>query len=367
MLPENWAVKPDRGTTVTRHNSSGKEIPSQQFNFSNVAEKILVTGGTGFVGAYIIRQLVEKGYAVRAIRRSNRLPFFVPAVTFEQVEWVDGDVLDVVAVDEAMQGVDTVIHGAAVVSFIPSERARMYQVNVEGTANLVNLALENGIRRFVYVSSVSALGRRTDGGVVNEEHKWEDNKLTSHYSRSKFRAEMEVWRAVSEGLNAVILNPSTVLGFGDWTTGSSAIFRNVYREFPWFPSGTNGFVDVEDVAAAAVRLMESNISEHRFLISGDNWPFRKLMDTIADGFQKRKPVRTANPLLLAMAWRMEKIRSGMTGIKPLVTRESVRVASSQTFFDNSKFLRAFPDFRFTPLEETIRKACEKYLAFSAKK
>jgi len=322
--------------------------------------KILITGGTGFLGAYIIKHLIEKNYAVRANRRSNKLPSFIPAAIFDKVEWVEGDVLDVVSLEDAMEGIDTVIHSAAIVSFNPEEKNQMYKVNVEGTANVVNVALEKNIQRFVHISSVAALGRKADGGHVNEDKKWEDTKANTHYAKTKYKAELEVWRGISEGLNAVILNPSTILGYGDWNQSSSAIFKRIYEEFKWYTPGVNGFVDVEDVAAATVLLMESNISEERFIINGENWPFRKLMDTMADAFGKKRPVRQTTPFILGIAWRMERLRSLVTGNKPVLTRESAKVAHSKTYFENEKFLKAFPQFSFTPLERTIRSACEKY-------
>lgn len=323
---------------------------------------ILVTGGTGFLGSYIIKALVEKNYAVRAIRRSHHLPAYIPPGILDKVEWVEGDVLDVVSLEDSMEGVDAVIHSAAIVSFSDREHKKMYQVNVDGTANTVNMALEKNVRRFVHISSIAAIGRNTHGGQVNEEKKWEDNRLTTHYAKSKYKSELEVWRGISEGLNAVILNPSTILGYGDWSTGSSAIFKNVYKEFKWYTSGINGFVDVEDVAAAAILLMESDITGNRFIINGDNWPFRKLMDTMAGCFGKKLPSREATAFMLNIGWRFEKIKSLLTGRKPLLTRESAKVATSQTWFDNAKFLAAFPGFPFTPLEKTIQKACAKYTA-----
>jgi nucleoside-diphosphate-sugar epimerase len=328
---------------------------------------ILVTGGTGFLGSYIIKHLVEKGYAVRAIRRSNKVPSWIPKEIFDNtstgsVEWVEGDVLDVVALEEAMEGVDAVIHSAAVVSFVKKERSNMYQVNVEGTANVVNMMLEKNIRRLVHISSVAALGRTNSGGHVNEEKKWEESKVNTRYGRSKYKGELQVWRGIGEGLEAVILNPSTILGYGDWNNGSCAIFKNVFEEFKWFVSGINGFVDVEDVAKAAVQLMESTISEQRFIVNGDNWPFKKIQETIADGFQKKHPTRQTTPFLMSMAWRLERIKSIFTGKKPLLTKESARVAQSQTLFENDKILKTLPGFSFTTLEITIKKACEKYIS-----
>jgi nucleoside-diphosphate-sugar epimerase len=222
------------------------------------------------------------------------------------------------------------------------------------------MALENDVRRLIHISSVAALGRTTNGGHVNEEKKWEESKANTHYGKSKFKAELQVWRGISEGLEAVILNPSTILGYGDWHSSSCAIFRQVNDGFKWYTPGINGFVDVEDVAKVAIQIMESTINEERFIVSGDTWPFKKLQDTIADGFGKKRPQKQTTPFLMAIAWRLEKVKSFFTGKKPLLTKESARVAQSQTWFENDKILKALPGFSFTPLEETIKKACEKY-------
>ena len=165
-----------------------------------MSTKILVTGGTGFLGSYIIKELVEKNFRVRAIRRSNKLPAYIPKEIFDKVEWVDGDILDVISLEEAMEGIDTVIHAAAIVSFVKKDREQMYRVNVEGTANVVNMALEKNVRRLIHISSVAALGRTTTGGSVNEEKKWEESKVNTHYAKSKYKGELEVWRGISEGL-----------------------------------------------------------------------------------------------------------------------------------------------------------------------
>jgi nucleoside-diphosphate-sugar epimerase len=197
-------------------------------------KSVFITGGTGFIGTYIIRNLVEKGYAVRAIRRSNKLPFYIPEKTWTNVQWVDGDILDVVSLSDAMYGADAVIHSAAIVSFSKKERHEMYHVNVEGTANIVNAAVENKIKRFLHISSVAALGRTTRTETVTEQKKWEENKSNTHYAISKHHAELHVWRGFAEGLEGVVINPSTVLGYGDWHQSSCAIFKNAYREFPWY-------------------------------------------------------------------------------------------------------------------------------------
>jgi nucleoside-diphosphate-sugar epimerase len=323
---------------------------------------ILVTGGTGFLGAYILQDLIGKGHRVRALRRSHKLPFFLPEAVVQQVEWVDGDVLDIISLHDAMEGVDAVIHSAAVVSFAREDRKRMYQVNVEGTANIVNAAIDCGVRRLLHVSSVAALGRTTKVETVTEEKKWEDNRNNTHYARSKHQAEMHVWRGFAEGLDGVIINPGTILGYGNWHQSSCAIFRNAYREFPWYTKGTNGFVGVKDVAKAAVELLVSDINHKRFIVNAENWSFQRLFDTLADRFHKKRPHREATKTLGAFAWRLEKVRAAISGSKPLLTRETARVAHSLTSFDNGQLLKALPHFHFTPLEDVIAEACRQYEA-----
>jgi dihydroflavonol-4-reductase len=328
----------------------------------NQTGKVLVTGGTGFLGAYILKNLIEKGFTVRATRRSAALPFFIPSEILEKVEWVDADVLDVVSLEDALEGVWAVIHAAAIVSFDRKDRDKMYQVNVEGTANVVNCAVESGVKRLIHVSSVAALGRTSRKEMVTEEKKWEDNSSNTHYAISKHHAEMHVYRGFAEGLEGVVINPSTILGYGNWHQSSCAIFKNAYKGFNWYTKGINGFVGVEDVAEATVQLLESDISQERYILNAENWPFQKLFNTIADNFGKPRPAREATKAMGELAWRMESMKAMLTGSKPLLTRETAKVAQSQTSFDNSALCAALPGFSFTPLETVIANSCEKYKA-----
>ena len=322
---------------------------------------MLVTGGTGFLGAYILKNLVEKNIAVRVIRRFAKTPYFIPKNIINKIEWVEGDILDVGSLEDAMRGVDGVIHSAAYVSFFKKERSRMYQVNVEGTCNVVNIAIEQNIPRFLHVSSVAAIGRKTKAEIATEDKKWEDDKANTHYAISKHKAELEVWRGFAEGLNGAIINPSTILGYGDWHTSSCAIFKTAYKEFPWYTTGVNGFVGVEDVAEAVVQLFFSNIRDKRFIATTDNISFQQLFNWIAENFGKRKPHREATPVLAELAWRMEALKSFLTGKKPLLTKETASVSQNKTKFDNGALLKELPGFSYTPLESVIKKACEKYL------
>jgi nucleoside-diphosphate-sugar epimerase len=322
--------------------------------------RVLVTGGTGFLGAYIIHQLVDEGWSVRAIRRNNNLPAFIPAAILEKVEWVTGDIEDIIGLTENMEGMDAIVHSAAKVSFSRRDRGELYHTNIEGTANVVNAALELGIRRFVHVSSVAALGRTGNGEKVTETKPWEESKWNTRYAISKFRGEVEVWRGIGEGLPAAIVNPSTILGFGDWDHSSCTLFRSAWREFPWYTEGINGFVDVKDVARAVTALLDSDIVGERYILNSENWTFRHLFESMAAGFGKKPPTREATPFLAGIAWRIERIKSLFSGKPSILSRESARVAQSLTYFDNGKILDQLPGFQFTPLEKTIKDACEAY-------
>lgn len=317
---------------------------------------ILVTGATGLVGGHLLRRLVASGHKVRAIYRS-----VIPESDIsKQVEWVKADILDVIALEEAMQGVHQVYHCAAVVSFNPDQKKQLHHVNTEGTANVVNAALEANVQKLIFMSSVAALGRIREDVAIDETMNWTPETSNSEYGKSKYMAEMEVWRAIGEGLNAVIVNPVIILGAGDWNSGSSAIFKSAYDEFPWYTEGISGFVDVEDVVTVMTGLMNSDIVAQRFIISAANTSYRSVFNLIANGFGKKMPSRKVTPFLAAIVWRIEAIKSWFTGKSPLLTKETARTAQAKVHFNNTKLLKALPDFSYTPIETSVERICQEF-------
>ena len=321
---------------------------------------IFVTGGTGFLGSYILQELVLKGRPVRALRRHLTVPFYLHPGILDKISWVEGDILDVDRLAENLKGCNQIIHAAGLVSFVPADKKNLFKINIEGTANLVNAAIDAGITDFVHLSSVSALGRNEDSRPVNEEKKWLGNNGQSNYGISKYYGEMEVWRGMGEGLTPLIVNPATLLGYGDWNHTSCGLFKTAYREFPWYMDGTNGFADVQDTARAIIALMDSGIRNERFIISAENRTYREIFNWMAHGFGKKQPSKKAGPFLAGLAWRKEKIKSLFSRHKPLITRESVAIACRKSSYDNQKILQALPGFRFRSLEDSIFEACSGY-------
>jgi dihydroflavonol-4-reductase len=314
---------------------------------------ILVTGGSGLVGSALIAQLLAEGKPVRAIYNKTSLPDFHSAL----LEQVQCDILDIVALEEAMNGIEQVYHCAAIVVFNPKKRKELFTINVEGTANIVNAALDAGVKKLVHVSSVAALGRIGKNEPVNETMHWHDSSNKSDYGHSKYLGEMEVWRGIGEGLNAVIINPVIILGSGDWNNGSTKIFKNVYEGFPWYSEGINGFVDVKDVAKAMVQLMESDINGQRFIVSAVDKSYQEIFDLIAKGFGKKTPDKKVTPLMAKLVWRMEALKTIFSGTEPLVTKETAATALATMHFDNSKLKTSLPGFNYRPIEETITDIC----------
>jgi nucleoside-diphosphate-sugar epimerase len=319
---------------------------------------IFVTGATGLVGSQLIQKLLKQGKQVRALYRNR-----IPEIPFaKKIQWIKGDILDIIALEEATQNVEEVYHCAAIVSFNPRFVDQMFKTNVEGTANVVNACLAARVKKLCHVSSVAALGRIRKNEVVNENMNWSEETSNSQYGKSKHFAEVEVWRGISEGLEAVIVNPVIVLGAGDWDKGSSGIFKSAYNEFPWFTEGVTGFVDVIDVVEAMVQLMEQSISGQRFILSEGDHTYKEVFTLVAQGFGKKPPHKKVTPFIASIVWRVEALKAMFTGTNPLLTKETAETAQAVVHFDNTKLFKYLPTFRYTPLNETIKRVC---LAFAA--
>ncbi len=319
---------------------------------------VVVTGGTGLLGSHLIEALLQAGYSVKALYRTA-----IPPLSFAQnVQWVKGDISDVLSLEDAFENADEVYHCAATVSFNPRKKLEMFKVNVEGTANVVNAALLTGVKKLLYVSSVAALGRIREGEMIHEGMNWTEETSNSTYGETKYLAEMEVWRGTAEGLPAVIVNPSIILGKGDWNKGSSAIFKSAYNEFKYFTEGVSGFVDVLDVVQAIIRLMQSGIINERFIVSGHNVPYKEIFTLAAKCFNKKPPSKKVSAAMASVVWRIEALKTKFASTDPLLTKETAATAQAKVFFSNQKLLTALPGFAFTPVDKTISRICSELKA-----
>jgi len=329
---------------------------------------ILVTGGTGLVGSHLLYELTSSGFNVKALKRSsscldnikNTFKIYTSEYhqLFKNIEWIDGDMSDSASINNACEGIDTIYHCAAMVSFNPEDKDLMHKINIQGTSNIVDLCIKKDIR-LCYVSSVASLGNYVNK-PIDESSRFNPDTPHSQYSYSKFNSEEIVWKGVDKGLNVVIVNPSIILGFGHWHAGSSKLISTVAKGLSFYTNGKTGYVDVRDLCRAMHLLTETNIKSEKFILNGGNFTYRELFTFIAKALDLEPPKYYASPLLTGLGWRFAKLKSILTGKKASLTKETARSSHNISGFNGDKIQNFLPDFSYTPFYETITDICEAY-------
>jgi dihydroflavonol-4-reductase len=332
----------------------------------NKKNKVLVTGATGMLGSRLVYDLYQKGIMIRAIYRDEKkIEVFRNYIKLyggdaekvtRWVEWVEADLLDFHKLTEALDGVDMVYNCAARVSFHPSDREEMFEININGTGNLINACIESKVRRICHVSSIAALGRSENGKPIDENSAWIPEEKHSGYSITKFHSEMEVWRGVEEGLCAVIVNPSVIIGPGDWKSGSSAFFGQLSRGLRFYSTGATGFVDVRDVSSAMLLLTNDENFEkacgNRFVLNAANMSYRDFFSKIAAAIGVEAPRIPVKKIMLSLGWRLAFLAGKVTGRKPQITQETALSASNRSAYNGAKITIEF-GFQYQPIDASI--------------
>jgi nucleoside-diphosphate-sugar epimerase len=314
--------------------------------------KYFITGATGFIGSYLAKKLLQKGHTVFASFRKESSFKFWEESQKKQVNWVEVDILDPLGLLNATKTMDVVIHCAAFVSLDSKKKNVLHQINVEATANLVNVCLENHTSQFCFVSSVAALGKPFDEVHVNESCKWEEADSLTAYSVSKYYGEQEVWRGIAEGLNAVIVNPSVVLGVGDWSSSSLRIFEYLSSNPTYYPSGTFNYVDVRDVAEMTTELIEKNSSGERFILNGGHLSFKIFFEMASKVLNTKAPHQEMTPLIAKIGILIDTIHSFLANKPRSITKDTYKATTRKHIFLNEKVKKELgKDFR--SLNETL--------------
>jgi len=323
---------------------------------------ILVTGGTGLLGAHLLFELSKEDMPIKAIYRSDKkraqtkkvFEYYDPvkgAILFDSISWHKGDILDLPFLDEVIINCEYVYHCAALVSFHRRDFNTLLKINREGTANIVNTCLSAGVKKLCYVSSTAAVGG-TDKELITENSKWKNSPTTSGYSISKYSAEKEVWRGIEEGLNAVMVNPCVIVGAGNWNDSSLTLFRTLKKGLSYYPPGSNSIVDARDVSEIMHRLMLSNITAERYLCIGSNQPIKDLMEVIAKRLSVKTPSKPVTRFKANLARRLAAIIGFFSGKRPAITEETVNSLFGIRAYSSQKICDAL-DFKFRSLEDAI--------------
>jgi len=331
---------------------------------------ILVTGGTGFVGAHLLYKLVSMGVRVRAIKRKNSSFKRVQEIfsyystnsqtLFSSIEWVVADLEDQDSLAGALAGIKKVYHCAGLISFKPEDKELIYRVNLHGTKNLLKAVLNSEVEKFCHLSSSSATDKNYARSYVTEEMVWRPEHKCSDYARSKFLAELAVMEAMTQGLRAVIVNPTNILGPGSWDAGTSLLFQAAWRGLRIYPEGINGFVDVGDVTTAMILLMDSGISGERFIINAENLAYKDVLQWIAQALKVEPPRFRFNALEGELAWKGVKVYSRFSGKNPPLTRDNLKILNCHYYYVNKKIKQA-TDIKFIPIKESIEFIAKMFL------
>jgi len=326
---------------------------------------ILVTGGTGLVGSHLLYHLTERHKNIKAIYRNTSKIAEVERLfkyysknaenLLKRIEWIEAELSDYFALESALSGVKYVYHAAAMVSFNPGESDKMLEVNTQGTANLMNACLKCKIKKVCYVSSISSLGKSIDGEYIDEQMEWQPDDHRSAYSYSKFRAEMEVWRASKEGVPVVIVNPSVVIGPVNWLRSSGRLFYSVKKGMPFYTSGATGFVDVRDVAKALVLLMESDAINERYILNSENLTYKEFFTQVAISMNLNPPKIKASKFITEIGWRVNLALCFILRKAPAITRDSARSAQETSKYSARKFTQKF-SYEFIPIKQAVENA-----------
>ncbi len=313
---------------------------------------ILVTGASGFLGSELVKQLVANGESVRIIVRPSSDISHLASIK-DKIEIMEGDILDVPSLEIAMDGIEKIYHSAAVIGYDDSFYDSMYKCNIEGTANVVNVALTKGIKKLLHVSSIAAIGGKPND-LISEETKWEKNEWTTHYGITKMLAEREVWRAEQEGLEVVMVNPGIILGSSsNENKATMRVFKRIASgKMPFYSNGTNGFIDVRDVAKICIQLMNSPVHSERFILINQNLSFKDYFERIAKRLNVQPPKRALNKTLGNVFLFADWMASTLSRRKRSFTKEIFKVSMEHFEYSNEKIKRQL-DYTFIPFDETI--------------
>ena len=330
---------------------------------------ILVTGGTGLVGAHLLYHLLLENEHIKAIHRQNsdlkavKNVFSYYSNNFEaiflKIEWVEADITNVCLLEEAFKNITEVYHAAALVSFNPKDYKAMRKINIEGTSNIVNLCIAEKVKKLCFVSSIATIEKSVKSNSIDEDCEWNPETNNYGYAISKYGAEMEVWRASQEGVEVIVVNPGVILGAGFWQQGSGAIFSKIKSGLPFYSEGITGVVSVKDVVKLMILLMNSALKNERYILVSENVSFKTLFFKIAENFDKKPPSIKVTKLMSAIGWRLEKIKAAFTGKPPILTKQSSKSIHHKQYYSSEKIKKAL-NYTFEPISETIKNVCELY-------
>jgi len=278
------------------------------------AIRCLVSGATGLVGSHLVKHLALQGYAVRAMYRDAArrdqtqrwLLQWAPPAVFDAIEWVQADLNDIGSLQQATQNINTIVHAAGSVGLTRSAAQELRRSHIEGTANLINTALSQGVVHFIHISSIAASGPAGADGKVNEQTEWNPQWPNNDYAICKYGAEMEVWRGHYEGLSTCILRPGVILAEGLYHLSSAQIWNQAQKNRPWYPTGQTAWTDIQQLEKAISDWMRQPQNGCLRMVITSNASFREVLGHMASllgGLKPHKALPYRWALGLGLLWQ----------------------------------------------------------------
>lgn len=331
---------------------------------------ILVTGGTGLVGSHLLYHLTQKNDFVRATYRhkpkietvKHVFSYYTdnPSHSFDKIEWIECDITNVPQLDLAFKNITQVYHCAAMVSFDPNDYYQLRNINIYGTANVVNLCISHNVEKLCYVSSIATLGKTDNGNSITEDTEWNKEEPHNVYAITKYGAEMEVWRGTQEGLNVVIVNPGIIIGPGYWNSSSGYIFKKIYKGLSYYTTGKTGYVDVNDLCKSMILLTNGLYNNEAYIITSDNLSFKDFSQKIAQHLNVNIPNKEVSNRMLDIAWRFDWLRYFFMRNKRTITKQLAKTLNQDSVYTNEKLLKAI-DIKLKPIDVSIFETCQYFL------
>lgn len=321
---------------------------------------ILVTGATGLIGSYITHALVKSNHKVRVLVRptSDLSPI---KELIDKIEVVEGDILDISQLDDAFNGVTTVIHAAALISFNSKDNRAIQKTNIEGTANMVNLSLDHKIAKFIHISSIAAIGNSTSTPTLDEKSKWNPDFSYSQYAISKHQAELEVWRASEEGLNTLIVNPSVVLSPINERVSNAKIINHAIDYGYFTINGSINVVDIRDVVLAIMQLLNSTIHNQRFILNAGAISYTELISEVRNHHHLKKPTVVLPSWFLRLYIIIKQLFAFLFRTAPSsITLNALTVIAAKNHFSGNKITKT-TGLEYKPIKETIKWCCNLFV------
>ena len=327
----------------------------------------LVTGATGILGSHVLLRLLEEGQPVIACRQKNSdlkkveklFTWYKKDELYKSIQWKELDINDLFSIEDALEGVHTVYHCAGFVSFNKKDREKLFKINDKGTANLVTACLEKKIDALCHVSSIGTINNSDARGPLHEDVFWKKKGNESDYALSKYNAEREVWRAMEEGLNALVVNPGVILSPGFWNQSSSRLFTTCYKGNLFYTSGQTAYIAARDVARAMVQLTRQRQFGNRYILTENNYSFKQVLDHVSTQLGKKKPMIKAGFYLLHAGRFFDYFFSKVTGREQVLTKFIIHSALNKQSYLNAKVCGKI-DFKFTPVMDEITEICRLY-------